>query len=111
MKPNLKLVTPTIEKQTVRQPASKNPKGRKPNAELRTREHLTPAEVETLIKAVKGNRNGHRDATMILIAYRHGLEGFGALRFAMESNRLPKRGNPHSAREAWHASNAPTDRQ
>ncbi len=30
-------------------------------------------EIETLFKAVKGNRNGHRDATMILIAYRHGL--------------------------------------
>ena len=75
MKPNLKLVTPTIEKQTVRQRASKkkNSEGRKPNAELRTREHLTPAEVETLIKTMKGNRNGHRDATMILIAYRHGL--------------------------------------
>ncbi len=73
MKPNLKLVTPTIEKQTVRQRASKNPEGRKPNSELRTREHLTPAEVETLIKTMKGNRNGHRDATMILIAYRHGL--------------------------------------
>ena len=73
MKPNLKLVTPTVEKQTVRQRASKNPEGRKPNAELRTREHLTPAEVETLIKTMKGNRNGHRDATMILIAYRHGL--------------------------------------
>ena len=30
-------------------------------------------EIETLFKAVKGNPNGHRDATMILIAYRHGL--------------------------------------
>jgi hypothetical protein len=40
MKPNLKLVTPTIEKQTVRQRASKNPEGRKPNAELRTRAQI-----------------------------------------------------------------------
>jgi site-specific recombinase XerD len=46
---------------------------RKPNAELRTREHLTEREVERLIEAARGNRNGHRDATMILIAYRHGL--------------------------------------
>ncbi len=46
---------------------------RRPNAELRTREHLTQQEVETLIEAVKSNRHGHRDATMILIAYRHGL--------------------------------------
>jgi integrase len=46
---------------------------RRPNAELRTREHLTQAEVDRLIEAAKGNRYGHRDATMILVAYRHGL--------------------------------------
>jgi type 1 fimbriae regulatory protein FimB/type 1 fimbriae regulatory protein FimE len=46
---------------------------RKPNAELRTREHLTEPEVERLMKAVKTNRHGPRDAAMILIAYRHGL--------------------------------------
>ena len=46
---------------------------RRPNAELRTREHLTEAEVDKLIEAAKSNRHGHRDATMILIAYRHGL--------------------------------------
>jgi integrase len=43
------------------------------NADLRTREYLTPDEVEVLIEGVKGNRYGHRDATMILITYRHGL--------------------------------------
>lgn len=62
----LKLVTPATEKRTV------TPR-RRPNAELRTREHLTPAEVERLIEAAKGNRWGHRDASMILVAYRHGL--------------------------------------
>ncbi|HUC46591.1 MAG TPA: tyrosine-type recombinase/integrase [Hyphomicrobiaceae bacterium] len=46
---------------------------RRPNAELRTREHLTGGEVEKLIEAARGNRWAHRDATMILIAYRHGL--------------------------------------
>lgn len=30
--------------------------------------------VESLMDAMKENRNGHRDATMILIAYRHGLK-------------------------------------
>jgi integrase len=45
---------------------------RKPNAEYRSREHLTEREVEKLIEA-KGNRWGHRDATMVLIAFRHGL--------------------------------------
>jgi integrase len=43
------------------------------NAELRTREYLTPDEVERLIEAAKANRHGHRDALMILLAYRHGL--------------------------------------
>jgi integrase len=34
---------------------------------------VTAAEVEALIEAAKGNRHGHRDATMILLAFRHGL--------------------------------------
>jgi integrase len=41
--------------------------------EYRSREHLTEREVERLIEAVKGNRWGHRDATMVLMAFRHGL--------------------------------------
>ena len=56
----------------LREPRRQAP-GRKPNAQLRTREHLTEHEVEKLIAAAKGNRWGHRDATMILLAYRHGL--------------------------------------
>ena len=66
MKSRLKLVTPTTENRTV------TPK-RRPNAELRTREYLTDAEVEKLTEAAKLNRWGHRDATMVLVAYRHGL--------------------------------------
>jgi integrase len=46
---------------------------RRPNAALRVREHLHEREVEKLIDAAKGNRHGRRDATMILIAFRHGL--------------------------------------
>ena len=34
---------------------------------------LTEREVGELIEAMKGNRWGHRDATMVLIAFRHGL--------------------------------------
>ncbi len=65
-KSHLKLVTPATVKRTV------TPR-RRPNADLRTREHLTEAEVERLMGAAKRNRWGHRDATMILVAYRHGL--------------------------------------
>src|SRR5260370_16621735 len=40
----------------------------------RTREYLTASEVEALMAAArKSSRYGHRDATMILIAYRHRL--------------------------------------
>jgi len=46
---------------------------RLPNSDLRTREYLTEAEVEKLIGAKKANRWSQRDATMILVAYRHGL--------------------------------------
>jgi type 1 fimbriae regulatory protein FimB/type 1 fimbriae regulatory protein FimE len=65
-KSHLKLVVPTTKNRTV------TPR-RPPNTDLRSREYLTDREVERLIEAAKGNRWGHRDATMILAAYRHGL--------------------------------------
>jgi integrase len=37
------------------------------------RRYLTEREVERLIEAAKSNRHGHRDATMVLVAYRHGM--------------------------------------
>ena len=43
------------------------------SAEYRSREHLTEREVGQLIEAMKGNRWGHRDAAMVLMAFRHGL--------------------------------------
>lgn len=63
---HLKLIAPTRKIRTV---TPRRPK----NCEVRTREHLTPGEVDKLIEAARGNRHGHRDATMILMAYRHGL--------------------------------------
>ena len=66
MKSHLKIVAPATEKRTVTPT-------RRPNAEFRTREYLTEAEVDRLIEVAKSNRWGHRDATMILVAYRHGL--------------------------------------
>lgn len=42
------------------------------NLEQRTREHLLPFEVEAMVKAASQiGRHGHRDATLILLAYRH----------------------------------------
>ena len=44
------------------------------NSSVRTREYLTAHEIERLMDAArKSSRRGHRDATMILIGYRHGL--------------------------------------
>jgi type 1 fimbriae regulatory protein FimB/type 1 fimbriae regulatory protein FimE len=65
-KPALKIVTPTTE---IRKVTPRRPK----NADVRTREYLTETEVEQLIEGCRGNRRPHRDQTMILIAFRHGL--------------------------------------
>jgi Phage integrase family len=63
---HLNLVAPTTKNRTV------TPR-RRLNRELRTREHLTTDEVARLMEAAKTNRNGHRDATMVLLAFRHAL--------------------------------------
>jgi integrase len=65
-KSHLKLVSLTTVNRTVA-PL------RRPNSELRTREYLTDAEIGHLIDTAKANRYGHRDATMVLLGYRHGL--------------------------------------
>jgi integrase len=64
--PRLRLVDPSTEKRTV---TPRRPK----NSDLRTREYLTEQEIEALMAAARQNRHGHRDATMILVAFRHGL--------------------------------------
>jgi type 1 fimbriae regulatory protein FimB/type 1 fimbriae regulatory protein FimE len=71
VKSQLRLVTPATVNGTV--DLRSRPPERRRNADVRTREYLTAAEVERLIKVAGDNRYGHRDATMILIAYRHGL--------------------------------------
>ncbi len=62
----LTLVAPATENRTV------TPL-RRPNAALRTREHLTADEVGRLIEAANANRQGQRDALMPLLAFRHVL--------------------------------------
>jgi type 1 fimbriae regulatory protein FimB/type 1 fimbriae regulatory protein FimE len=67
MPARLRLVAPCNENRTVTP-------SRLGSAELRVREYLTADEVKRLIKAARdGSRYGHRDATMILIGFRHGL--------------------------------------
>jgi site-specific recombinase XerD len=65
-KSDLRVVAPTEVIRTVSPRRAKN-------ADLRTREHLTPGEVETLIEAARGSRYGHRNATMMLLTYWQGL--------------------------------------
>src|SRR5262245_47273900 len=65
-KPVLRIVSPNTVKRKV---TPRRPK----NADVRTREYLTESEVERLIKGCEGNRRPHRDQTMILLAFRHGL--------------------------------------
>jgi hypothetical protein len=57
-KSHLKLVSPTTKNRTVTPT-------RPPNAELSSREYLTDASW--------AHRWGHRDATMVLLCYRHGF--------------------------------------
>jgi integrase len=68
MNTQLRLITPRNVNRQV-EPTLHRPT----NAELRTREYLTPAEVQKVVKAARDGRWGHRDATLVMVAYRHGL--------------------------------------
>ena len=65
---HLTVVAPDNEKFTVRSAPARLPR-RKPNAEYRSREHRAEARRSRR----EGQPRGHRDATMVLLAYRHGL--------------------------------------
>src|SRR6476646_668980 len=69
--PHLTLVAPTTVIGTVGD--HRSPPRRQRNAEVRAREYLTDAEVGRLIAVAGENRHSHRDGTMVLVAYRHGL--------------------------------------
>ena len=62
-KSHLALVPPTTVYGTV---DKAGPPMRRRNAEVRSREYLTDAEVNRLISAAGENRNGHRNATVVL---------------------------------------------
>jgi type 1 fimbriae regulatory protein FimE len=71
---NIVRLRPTVGTAPTTENGKVFPPRRVPNLERRTREHLTPDEVEKLMTAAgRLGRHGHRDATLILIAYRHAL--------------------------------------
>ena len=69
-----------------------------------SREYLTEREVERLMKAAGSNPHGHRDATMILLAFRHGLRAFELCSLRWEQVDLVEAGKKRlagdTAREA-----------
>jgi site-specific recombinase XerD len=65
--------------------------GRKPNEAYRVREHLTEAEVDKLLAALKANRHGLRDWLVGLLIYRHGLRVSEACDLRWDDLDLPKR--------------------
>jgi site-specific recombinase XerC len=71
---------------------------RPPNSKLRTREYLTEAEVERLMKAATRNRWGHRDSTMVFVAYRHGLRASEVVDLRWEDQVEFKTANLHVRR-------------
>jgi hypothetical protein len=96
MSAQLRLIKPRHKNRSV--PA------RPPNAELCTREYLTPAEVEKLIKGARQGRYPHRDGTLILIATGSACDGAVMQRIAQthrsHQGELLLRGSINSS--FWH---------
>jgi integrase len=57
----------------------------------RVREHLTEAEMDELLAALKRNRHGHRDWLIGLMIYRHGLRVSEACDLRWDDLDLTKR--------------------
>src|SRR6516165_2098557 len=79
--------------------AHDKPPRRRPNKWVRTREHLTPDEVEQMITAVRqsNSRLAERDALLIMITYRHGLRAEEITRLRWDAIDL-KAGTIHVSR-------------
>jgi integrase len=103
-KPHLKLVTPATVKRTV------TPRRRR-NGDIRTREYLTEAEVEKLMNAAKGNRYGHRDSSMVLVAYRHGLRASELVDLRWEQVEFKNSHPARSQSQAGHPEHASDSRR
>jgi type 1 fimbriae regulatory protein FimB/type 1 fimbriae regulatory protein FimE len=71
--------------------ATSRSKGRRGNDAYRIREHLTEAEMDKVLTALKRNRHGQRDWLIGLVIYRHGLRVSEACDLRWDDIDLPKR--------------------
>ena len=66
----------------------------------RPREYLTEGEIDRLMTiARQSDRYGHRDATAILVAFRHGLRSSELVALGMGPNRPDPQDHPAMAGE------------
>lgn len=78
--------------------SGKSPPRKPRSVDVRPREYLTEEEVERLIQAARRvGRHGHRDATLILMMYRHGLRVSEAVALRWDAIDWP-RGRLHVER-------------
>lgn len=77
---------------------SESGKASRKYADVRSREYLLPDEIEALMTAARSvGRHRHRDATLILLSYRHGLRVSEAIALRWDLVDL-KRGTIHVPR-------------
>ena len=83
-----------LKPQATQTPSTENgkvPPRRQKNRDVRSREYLTDKEVTRLQEAAKRvGRHGHRDATLILLAYRHGLRVSEVISMRWDQVDLPQ---------------------
>jgi type 1 fimbriae regulatory protein FimB/type 1 fimbriae regulatory protein FimE len=71
--------------------ATSSARGRQNNEVYRVREHLSEAEIEKLLTALRQNRYGRRDWLIGLMIYRHGLRVSEACDLRWDDIDLTKR--------------------
>lgn len=85
-------------RQTPKKAKLNNPPARKANVKARTREYLSSSEIEAMRKAARSvGRYGHRDDTLILMMFRHGLRAGEVVALRWEQVDL-KQGHLHVQR-------------
>jgi integrase len=74
------------------------------------RRYLTEREVERLMDCARKNRHGHRDATMVLVAYRHGLRASELCDLQWHQIELSEGTYAYKPRQERHAQRSPDSR-